>query len=371
MSGAPATRHLLLLFTEVFANGGIQRFNRTFIEACRDQGVCCTVLSLNDTEDSIARNPSLPNITVIGFTGNRSAFAWAAFNHIFWHRYDWLVVGHINFLTLAVAVLKIAIFHRTPAMMIAHGIEVWSDIHKRRGLALSQLQRLLCVSRYTRQRILDQAPHLDPGRLRVFPNALAEVWRNVPAPPVSDVLPERFILSVTRLDAGDRYKGIVTTIEALEMLADKAMKYVIVGHGNDVAFLKLVVARCRLQDRVLFLRGLSDAQLINLYRTCAAFVLPSGKEGFGIVYLEAMYFDAPVIAAGEKGALDVIRDGETGLLVRFGDSIGVKNAIERITSDLPLRARLRARGHALVEEGGPFTFSKFVQRFADAIELPN
>jgi len=42
-------------------------------------------------------------------------------------------------------------------------------------------------------------------------------------------------------------------------------------------------------------------------------VLPSGKEGFGIVFLEAMYFGAPVIAAAEKGALDVVQDGETGL----------------------------------------------------------
>jgi len=54
------------------------------------------------------------------------------------------------------------------------------------------------------------------------------------------------------------------------------------------------------------------------------FVLPSGKEGFGIVFLEAMFFGAAVIAASEKGALDVIQDGETGLLVRFGDTVALR-----------------------------------------------
>ncbi len=348
MSGTADTRHLLLLFTEVFANGGIQRFNKTFIEACSRLGVRCTVLSLNDSAASIARGPSFSNATVLGFSGNRRAFAWATCSYVWRNRYDWLLVGHINFLTLAVAALKCKWFYRTPAMMIAHGIEVWSNIHHSRRLALSRMQRILCVSRYTRQRILEQAPRLEPARLVVFPNALAEIWRSAQAPPDLEFSPERFILSVTRLDLGDRYKGIVTTIEALEMLADDTMKYVIVGHGNDYAFLELVAARCGVRDRVLFLRGLSDTQLINLYRNCAAFVLPSGKEGFGIVFLEAMYFGAPVIAASEKGALDVIADGETGLLVRFGDSIGVRNAIERLTTDSQLRDRLRAGGRALV-----------------------
>jgi glycosyltransferase involved in cell wall biosynthesis len=94
-------------------------------------------------------------------------------------------------------------------------------------------------------------------------------------------------------------------------------------------------------------------------------VLPSGKEGFGIVFLEAMYFGAPVIAASEKGALDVIRDGETGLLVRFGDSIALKKAIERLRDDAALRERLRERGRATVIGDGEFTFRRFSIRTAD------
>ena len=152
------------------------------------------------------------------------------------------------------------------------------------------------------------------------------------------------------------------------MLADDSMQYFIVGHGSDLSFLQLVAERCGVRDRVHFMRGVSDSELIALYQQCAAFVLPSGKEGFGIVFLEAMFFGAPVIAAEEKGAVDVVRDGETGLTVRFGDTIEITRAIERIVSDAGLRERVRAAGRSLVTDGGPFTFAGFTRRCAEVFE---
>lgn len=192
--------------------------------------------------------------------------------------------------------------------------------------------------------------------------------RLLPSPLASSVVPH-FILSVTRLERGDRYKGIATVIEAFSMLADDTMHYYIIGRGNDLSFLQRAAERCGVQNRVHFLRGVDDSELTSLYRNCAAFVLPSGKEGFGIVFLEAMFFGAPVIAAREKGALDVVRDGETGLSVRFGDTIAIKEAIERIVSDTALRERLRANGASLVTGGGPFTFATFARRCAGVFEF--
>ena len=174
---------------------------------------------------------------------------------------------------------------------------------------------------------------------------------------------------MTRLERGDRYKGIVTVIEALGMLEDASVHYCIIGHGDDLPFLQRVAERCGVAHRVHFLRGVSDAELISLYGRCAAFVLPSGKEGFGIVFLEAMYFGAPVIAAAEKGALDVVQDEETGLLVRFGDTVALKQAIERLQEDSALRAQVIAGGRATVTEGGPFTFARFAQRCAEVLEV--
>jgi glycosyltransferase involved in cell wall biosynthesis len=284
-------------------------------------------------------------------------------------RYDRVFIGHINFLLLTIAVLALRPFNRAPTILVAHGIEVWSGIGRARRFALSRITGILCVSDYTRRRILEQAPALIADRLIRFPNALADTWGRVEPDLPAFSLPARFILSVTRLDRGDRYKGIATVIEAFSMLADDSMQYLIVGHGNDLSFLQLVAERCGVKDRVHFMTTVSDSELVTLYKECDAFVLPSGKEGFGIVFLEAMFFGAPVIAAREKGAVDVVRDGDTGLSVRFGDTIAIKEAIERIVSDTQLREHVRANGRALVIEGGPFTFASFTRRCAEVFEI--
>jgi phosphatidyl-myo-inositol dimannoside synthase len=371
MRPARESPRVLLLFTEVFANGGIQRFNQTFLAALAQLNVQCDVLSMHDTQESIARSKPQPNIRVTGFMGNRRKFAAATVHAIWRRRYDWVLIGHINLLSMTVAALSTQPASRAATLLIAHGIEVWYRINRRRQHALARVSNILCVSRYTRSRILEQVPSLRSERLRIFPNALSDSWARVELAPLSHKLPQRFILSVTRLQKGDRYKGVVTVIEALSMLQDTSLQYVVVGQGDDLAFLQRVARRFGVHDRVHFQSGVGDRELVNLYGQCQAFVLPSGKEGFGIVFLEAMFFGAPVIAAAEKGALDVIKDGETGLLVRFGDSIELQRAIERLGSDEALRAKLRQGGRATVVADGAFTFLRFVERTAHILEIPN
>jgi phosphatidyl-myo-inositol dimannoside synthase len=370
MSRRRVSQQVLFVFTEVFANGGIQRFNQTILDACNGLEVQYRVLSLNDSTASIAAHQKHDSqYSITGFSGNRWHFVLAIVGALMRNRYDWVLIGHVNFLTLLAAILAPWRFRAPRTMLVAHGIEVWSGIDGVRRFALRRIDRILCVSHYTRRRILEQAPALIADRLVIFPNALAETWRGCVAIPFAQSLPERFILSVTRLEPGDRNKGIATVIEAFSMLADPSMHYFIVGQGRDRPFLELVAMRCGVQQRVHFVRGVSDSELVALYRKCRAFVLPSGKEGFGIVFLEAMFFGAPVIAASEKGAVDVVRNGSTGLSVPFGDTIAIREAIERIMSDTELRECLCTNGRSLVSEGGPFTFARFSRRCAEVFEL--
>jgi glycosyltransferase involved in cell wall biosynthesis len=305
----------------------------------------------------------------MGFAGSRVRFARATMLAVWTRQYDWILIGHINLLTLVMGVIATRPLMGTRTVMIAHGIEVWYPIPRTRRQALRRVDSILCVSAYTRSRLLEQTPGLPPERLQIFPNALGETWREAPTEAVSRPLPRRYILSVTRVEVGDRYKGIVSVIEALSMVEDESLRYVIVGEGNDRPFLQWVAARFNVAQRVHFLSGVSDEELTGLYARCLAFVLPSGKEGFGIVFLEAMFFGAPVIAAAEKGALDVVRDGETGLLVPFGDAIALKRAVDRICSNEALRERLRGSGRSLVTGAGAFTFSKFVERTAGVLAV--
>ena len=373
IDGSARPGRVLLLMSEVYADGGIQRFNRTLLMACARLGVSCDVLALNDPEESRRRWEAPPRISVRVFGRNRVRFVLATLAALLSGRHETIIVGHVNLLTLAVSALPLRRLRHVRLLLIAHGIEVWTCIHGRKRRAIRAVDTVMCVSHYTARTIQSQAPELNDHRFSVFPNALSETWIGkfsaTDAPIPRERLPERFLLSVTRLDRNERYKGIVTALEAFAMLSDPSLHYLIAGRGDDSAFLEQVAQRLDVADRVHFVGGVSDVELADLYRSCVAFVLPSGKEGFGIVFLEAMYFGAPVIAAAAKGAVDVVQHEHTGMLVPYGDAAALKHAMERLLCDSGLCERIREEGRRTVHGDGRFTFHAYVGRLADILGI--
>jgi phosphatidyl-myo-inositol dimannoside synthase len=362
---------LLFIFTQVFAEGGIQRFNQTVLSASKPMDADFEVLSLRDPESRELQ----PNIRVTSFRGDQLQFAQAVFRAVVFGEYTCILVGHINFIVLISSALRYRFKRRPWIILVTHGIDAWSNIRGLRRRALRAVDQILCVSRYTQLRIEQQAPEIPRDRYVLFPNALNVSWEQLihsnaePArSPSERHLPERFLLSVSRLSRHDRYKGIGTVLETLPMLEDSQIHYVIAGEGDDRRFLQWIACDFGLRERVHFVGAVSDAELAELYRRCTAFVLPSGKEGFGLVYLEAMYFGAPVVAAAEKGVLDVVQDGRNGLLVPFGDTVRLKAALDRIIADQPLRCALSTQGKSNVTDGGVFTFDAFAGRWADVVQ---
>jgi glycosyltransferase involved in cell wall biosynthesis len=92
-------------------------------------------------------------------------------------------------------------------------------------------------------------------------------------------------------------------------------------------------------------------ELGPLYERAAVVAVPSHREGFGVVCAEAMAYGRPVVAGAVGGLLDLVVDGETGLLVQPRDVAGLRAALERLLADAELRRRLgenarrRAREH--------------------------
>jgi glycosyltransferase involved in cell wall biosynthesis len=369
--GRAAGARILMILTETFTNGGIQRFNRTLIAACEALDARCDVYSLNDDADGVRTVSLKPATRVRTFRRNKPRFASAVATALATGRHHTVLIGHVNLLefVLASVSLRIARPHLT---MIAHGAEVWHGLRGARRRGLAKIDRVLCVSQYTRDAMLAQAPELDAGRFTVFPNALSSVWTeraDAMAPAVLPAgIPPRFLLGVARLDRVDRTKGILSTIEALPMVHDETLAYVVAGSGDDMKLLRDVAARFGVKDRVFLLGPVSDSLLISLYRRCVAFVLPSGQEGFGIVFIEAMYFGAPVIGAREKGAVDALDGGATGLMVNYGDVAAIARRINEITEDPSLRLRITAVARATVSGDGPFTFAAFTRRCVDWID---
>jgi glycosyltransferase involved in cell wall biosynthesis len=127
----------------------------------------------------------------------------------------------------------------------------------------------------------------------------------------------------------------------------------IAGRGPLEPALKALARELRIDDAVHFLGHVSPIQAAIERST--AVVVPSMGEGFGMVALESMERARPVIAAEIGGLGELVRDGETGVLVPAGESEPLRDAIVRVAGDLELARRLG-------EAGRRRALARFLQR---------
>jgi glycosyltransferase involved in cell wall biosynthesis len=86
------------------------------------------------------------------------------------------------------------------------------------------------------------------------------------------------------------------------------------------------------------------------YERAAVVVVPSRREGYGMVAREAMAYGRPVVATAVGGLVDAVEDGVTGVLVPPGDPVALRAATERLLGDAQLRRRLGAKAAGRAEE---------------------
>jgi glycosyltransferase involved in cell wall biosynthesis len=90
-------------------------------------------------------------------------------------------------------------------------------------------------------------------------------------------------------------------------------------------------------------------QLGEWYERASVVVVPSRREGYGMVAREAMAHARPVVATAVGGLVDAVEDGVTGLLVPSGDTQALRSALERALRDAPFRAEAGAAGRKRIE----------------------
>jgi glycosyltransferase involved in cell wall biosynthesis len=142
--------------------------------------------------------------------------------------------------------------------------------------------------------------------------------------------PEDFFLIVSALVP---YKRLDLAIDAFRRRRDRL---VIVGTGPEEKRL-----RERAPSNVHFQGSLSRSELLPLYQRCRATLLP-GVEDFGIAPVESQACGRPVVAFAEGGALESVRDGETGVFFAEKSPEALSDAIDRVSSLRSNRGSLRS-----------------------------
>jgi phosphatidyl-myo-inositol dimannoside synthase len=271
-----------------------------------------------------------------------------------------LLCGHVA--QLPVALIARLLNPRLRYVLIAHGIEVWRPFTFWERMAMRRAWRIVCVSEYTRGQIMDSM-RLDPSRVMVIPNALDPTLVADGVDSVSITTSQPVILTVSRLSASDRYKGIDHLIEAMPAILQSApaTKLRIVGRGDDRPRLQQQARDLKVDDSVEFGGYVDDQQLRHEFARCTVFALPSEKEGFGLVYLEAMAHGKPCIAANSGGAPEVLSP-ESGIVVPYGDVPAISQAcIHALKTNWSTEA-ITARSEL-------FSYPKFVSLVKNSLEL--
>ena len=143
-----------------------------------------------------------------------------------------------------------------------------------------------------------------------------------------------------------RYKGLDWVMRALPAVLARVpdARLEVIGDGPYAGALRAEAARRGLSHAVEFLGFLPGREKVRLLQSAWALVQPSPKEGWGLTVIEASACGTAVVASDAPGLRDSVRRDVTGLLVPFGDTAGLSDALVRVLTDAPLRERLGAAG---------------------------
>ncbi|MBI3663819.1 MAG: glycosyltransferase family 4 protein [Acidobacteria bacterium] len=360
---------IFLAGTEFFREpGGIQYVNRELLrvlaEFARETPADVEIFSLNDLPTALPAEFELPaDFRWHAFDRARVGMVWKLERRLLAAQPHLVLFTHVHLAGLAGLVRMAA--PRAKIAVLGHGVEVWKRLRGQVAHGLRQADAVMAPSEFTRTKMIE-VNGVRPERATVIAHGLSPEW--VKTFSAGERRPRRVgtgmtLLSVTRLIRADVLKGVDVVLRAMPEILRRCPEalYVIVGDGNDRASLQQLAVELGIAGRVEFRGELTTEDICRAYQEADVFVLPSQTEGFGIVFLEAMYSGLPVVAARSGGAPNVIEDGATGILVAPGDEKQLAAAVSRLLLMPEERRKLGAGGRRLVEE--QYLFRHFAGRW--------
>ncbi len=366
---APATQpgraDFALWSPEMATPGGVQSYMWRLWEVLaainETHGSRINGLSLMDTPESLAAWANPVTSRPIGSSGRKLRFMRRALGTA--HSADCVIVGHLHLAPAAWLARRLGRIKRY--VVVLHGIEAWKRGTLAQRFGLRHADTVVATTHYTAQTCA-AVNGLPSHNFRVIP-LCAEPVPAVPDP--NFVLDGAFpVLFVGRLAQTEKYKGLETLMQAVSRLNDSKIpcKLHVIGDGDDRTHLHALAQSLGLSDSTIRFHGrVNDAALQAAYASAKVFAMPSAKEGFGIVFIEAMRHGVVCVGGAHGGTPEVFSDGITGCLVPYGDAVALAKCLQRLADDPELRDRLAKAGRQRFEE--EFTFPIFLTRWSALI----
>jgi phosphatidylinositol alpha-1,6-mannosyltransferase len=328
------TSHIFL-FLEIFSQeGGIQSYIKDVLSAYLALPDCqnAEVFLLRDAPDCV--NPFQNQGITFHYLKNNSPtlgrcqLALNFVTSLLFKRPQRVFCGHINLAPLTrLCCQPLGI----PYTVLTYGKEVWEPLPNLQKQALQAAESIWTISRYSRD-LMCEANAINPEKVALLPCVVDEEKFNLGKKPLTlinkyDMGNAKVLLTVARLWSGDIYKGVDVTIRALPTILQSYpdVKYLVIGRGDDLPRLEALTKELGVDKQVIFAGFVPKEELAAHYRLATVYVMPS-REGFGIVYLEAMACGIPVVSGDEDGSADPLQDGLVGWRVPYRDPEKVAQA---------------------------------------------
>jgi glycosyltransferase involved in cell wall biosynthesis len=345
-------KKIMLLTLQMFSStGGIQKMARTMAYSLNQIAAVKNwdfkTFSAYDVDEDVMVQ-YLPRENFKGFGIRRISFVIDTLKEA--RNSDIIILTHVN---LAIVGLLIKLFNpKCKIWLIAHGIEVWRQFSMVQKRLVAQCDKIICVSNFTLQEMV-QHHHTDPAKCLVLNNVVDPFMK---LPEIFDKpvdLMERYnlrkgdpvIYTLTRLASTEQYKGYEQVIKAIGHLKERypGVKYILSGQYDIAEEIRInaLIDEYGVAGSVILTGFIAEQDLPRHFLLADLFVLPSQKEGFGIVFIEAMACGLPVICGNVDGSLDAIRNGELGRAVHPENQQELESAIRDGLETAPSSAEER------------------------------
>ena len=280
------------------------------------------------------------------------------------HGHDWMVVPSACEAKLYTSSKFMLTFHsfefkrsqgsQTLESKMIESLEWWGSYHSSKIIVCSNSMKNDAMQRF----------NINPSKISVIPNGVDPERLNIKVDisrtreKYGIYWKEQMVLFVGRLTS---QKGCEYLIRAMPQILGKYnAKLLIVGDGPSRSFLESEASRLGVSNRVIFTGFLSDLEMVKLMKSTDVLVVPSIYEPFGIVALEGMAANVPVVVSDIDGLSEIIKHGENGIKVFPQNPYSIYWGVDKILSDYNLAGYLKEKGKESIEK--EFSWSVIADR---------
>lgn len=334
-------KKLLFLTLNVFSlTGGIEKLSRivgkALFEISIDNNFFLKVYAMHDFEKDCDEK-YFPNSIYKAYNKNKVSFF---FNSLYEGlKSDVIILSHVNLLIVGILIKLFS--PRVKLYLYAHGIEIWKPLSFWKHFFINKVDKIICVSSFTRDKIVE-IHNVSFKKLIVINNCLDPFLTRNADKYRCQKLKAKYgfkdrdivLLTLSRLSAHDRDKGYEKVLLAMSQLLPffPNLKYIIGGKYDLVEkkWLDSLINEMNMQSAVKFSGFIPEEELSVYFSSADIYIMPSIKEGFGIIFIEALYFGLPVIAGNRDGSVDALAKGKFGLLVDPYNQTDITSGLKKV-----------------------------------------